>query len=153
MARPTKIQNYLKIAKTVSERSTCMRRRYGAVIVSDDGIISTGYNGSARGEENCCDRGTCERMEKNVPAGERYELCASLHAENNAILEAGRSRCKGATLYLYGENVSLDDDEINIHPCVMCMRVIRQVGIKKIIMGTPEKYRILDYNSARRNFM
>ena len=64
MARPTKIQNYLKIAETVSERSTCMRRRYGAVIVSDDGIISTGYNGSARGEENCCDRGTCERMDE-----------------------------------------------------------------------------------------
>ena len=153
MARPTKIQNYLKIAKTVSERSTCMRRHYGAVIVSDDGVVSTGYNGSARGEENCCDSGQCERVRQNIPAGERYELCRSLHAEVNAILEAGRSKCKGATLYLYGENVSPDDAEINIHPCIMCMRTIKQVGIKKIVIGLPEKYRVIDYNSARRDFM
>ena len=153
MARPTKIQNYLKIAKTVSERSTCMRRHYGAVIVSDDGIISTGYNGSARGEENCCDRGTCKRIENDVPHGSDYSDCFSIHAENNAILEAGRYRCKGATLYLYGESASTGETEEDMQPCKACMRLINNVGIKKIIMGTPEKYRILDYNSARRNFM
>ena len=153
MARPTKIQNYLKIAKTVSERSTCMRRHYGAIIVSDDGVISTGYNGSARGEENCCDEGKCERMEQNIPHGEKYELCKSLHSEMNAIVEAGRHRCKGATLYLYGEDAATGETEEDMHPCKICMRLIKNVGIKKVIIGSPERYRVLDYNSARRSFM
>lgn len=126
MARPTKIQNYLKIAKTVSERSTCMRRHYGAVIVSDDGIISTGYNGSARGEENCCDRGTCERMEKNVPAGERYELC--LHGESKVKLLNGTS-VKIEDLQKIGKNVWL----YSIHP--KTLKIIPAIGENIRITG------------------
>ena len=154
MARPTKIQNYLKIAKTVSERSTCMRRHYGAIIVSDDGVISTGYNGSARGDENCCDRGTCERMDKNVPHGSDYSCnCYSVHAENNALLEAGRSRCKGATLYLYGECAITGNIEKDMQPCAACMRLIKNAGISTIIMGSPDKYRTLNYNPIHKGFM
>ena len=153
MARPTKIQNYLDIAKTVSKRSTCIRRHYGAIIVSDDGVVSTGYNGSARGDENCCDRGVCRRMEDNVPHGERYELCSSIHAEANAILEAGRNRCKGSTLYLYGSCAETGDTEINIEPCLMCMRLIKNAGIRKLVMGSPEKHTVLNYNPIRKVFV
>lgn len=100
--RPSKEEYYFNIALAVAMRSTCLRRKYGAVIVKDDHIISTGYNGSARGEQNCTDVGLCLREEQNIPHGERYELCQAVHAEANAILNADPADMIGATLYLAG---------------------------------------------------
>ena len=102
MQRRDKINYYLDIADSVSERCTCLRRRYGAVIVNNDQIISTGYVGAPRGRKNCTDLGYCVRNQLNIPRGERYELCRSVHAEMNAIINAPRERMLGATLYLCG---------------------------------------------------
>jgi len=127
MNRPTKDEYYLGIADAVSRRSTCLRRQYGAVIVKDDVIISTGYNGSPRGETNCCDAGYCEREAKKVPHGERYELCHAVHAEANAIIAGKRSDMLGATLYLSGR----EDGELlsDPQPCDMCRRLIKNAGL------------------------
>ena len=100
--RKSKIKYYLDIAKSVSERSTCLKRHYGAVIVKDDEIIATGYNGAPRGRENCCDIGSCLRIKMGIPSGQRYEICRSVHAEMNAIISASRKDMKGSTLYLVG---------------------------------------------------
>jgi len=125
--RPTKDEYYLWIADAVSRRSTCLRRQYGAVIVKDDVIVSTGYNGSARGEENCCDTGKCIRTELGVPHGERYELCCAVHAEANAIIAGKYSDMHGATLYLSGrENGELLTQP---EPCAMCKRLIKNAGL------------------------
>ena len=118
----------------VAKRSTCLRRQYGAVIVKDDRIISTGYNGSARGEANCCDVGYCWRQEHNVPPGEQYEKCVAIHAEDNAISQAGRDTI-GATMYLAGfDNGKL----ISAKPCVMCERKIRNAGIMAVVTTESE---------------
>ena len=130
--RPSKNDYYLNIAKAVSERSTCLRRHYGAVIVKDDEIISTGYNGSPRGLENCCDRGTCERIEKEIPHGEKYETCKSVHAEQNAIISISRKDMLRSTLYLYGYDMETNE-EINAEPCALCWRFIHNAGIKRVI--------------------
>lgn len=129
MSRISKREYYLNIAAAVAQRSTCIRRQYGAVIVKDDQIISTGYNGSARGEENCCDVGYCWREAHNVPHGEQYEKCVAVHAEDNAISQAGRESI-GATLYLAGfEN----GKRIAAKPCVMCARKIKNAGIAEVV--------------------
>lgn len=128
--RINKDEYYLGIAEAVLKRSTCLRRKYGAVIVKDDVIVSTGYNGSARGEDNCCDLGKCIREELNVPKGERYELCVAIHAEDNAIMAAGRSRCLGATLYICGQE--MDGSYANPSPCLMCARKIKNAGIERV---------------------
>ena len=127
--RPTKTEYYLGIAEAVAKRSTCLRRQYGAVIVKDDEIISTGYNGAPRGEINCCDCGICERARQNVPHGERYELCRSVHAEANAIISARRADMMGATLYLVGLE---DGKRIDAQPCDMCRRLINNAGLTVI---------------------
>ena len=100
MDRIDKINYYLDIAETVLERGTCLRRNFGAIIVNNDQIVSTGYTGAPRGRKNCCDLGFCIRQERNIPRGERYELCRSVHAEANAIIHASREQMIGATLYL-----------------------------------------------------
>ena len=100
--RPEKSHYYMNIAAEVAKRSTCLRRQYGAVIVKDDVIVSTGYNGACRGEANCCDLGICERQRLGVPHGERYELCKAVHAEQNAIINGNRSDMIGADLYVFG---------------------------------------------------
>lgn len=129
MTRISKREYYLAIARAVSLRSTCLRRQYGAVIVKDDMIIATGYNGSARGEPNCCDVGECWREINHIPHGERYEACVAVHAEDNAISQAGRKSI-GATLYLAGfEN----GKPIEATPCLMCQRKIKNAGIKEVI--------------------
>ena len=128
--RISKTEYYLGIAKSVSMRSTCLRRRYGAVIVKNDEIISTGYNGSPRGEKNCCDVGYCYRAVNNIPHGEQYEKCVAVHAEANAIISAARKDMIGATLYLYGRE---GNKEIKAEPCLMCQRLIQNAGIGKII--------------------
>jgi dCMP deaminase len=127
--RISKREYYLGIAEAVSRRSTCLRRQYGAVIVKDDQIISTGYNGSARGAVNCCDVRYCWREANNVPHGEQYEKCAAVHAEDNAICQAGRSSI-GATLYLAGFENGV---RIKAAPCVMCERKIKNAGITEVV--------------------
>lgn len=134
-SRPDKGAYYLNIAKAVSERSTCLRRQYGAIIVKNDEIISTGYNGAPRGEENCCDCGECYRAKHKIPHGERYEECVAVHAEANAIISASRRDMIGATLYLYGsENGKI----INAEPCKMCERLIRNAGIDVVVTSGDE---------------
>jgi dCMP deaminase len=137
--RPEKTEYYLNIAREVCKRSTCLRRRFGAVILKDDQIISTGYVGAPRGAPNCIDIGRCPREEANIPPGERYELCRSVHAEANAIINAARAGVSviGGTLYLYGENVK-DGSIAEAKPCKMCKRMIINSGIKQVVVKTPE---------------
>jgi len=134
--RPTKKEYYLGIAEAVARKGTCIRRNYGAIIVNNDEVVGTGYTGSPRGKVNCCDTGICLRNELNVPSGERYELCSSVHAEMNAIISAGRNRCIGATLYLIGINASVNANELlvkNPKPCSICERLIINAGIKEVV--------------------
>lgn len=129
--RPSKDEYYLNIASAVAARSTCLRRQYGAVIVKDDSIVSTGYNGAARGEPNCCDAGVCWRESNNIPHGERYEECKAVHAEANAIISGNRADMIGATLYLAGfENGERLPDP---KPCLMCSRAIKNAQIAKVV--------------------
>jgi len=129
--RPDWDNYFLEIAKVVSSRSTCLRRKYGAVIVKDKVIISTGYNGSPRGIENCIDIQECRRKELNIPSGERYELCEAVHAEQNAIINGSPDRMKDATIYIAGfeEDKSLADSK----PCLMCNRIIRNAQLREIV--------------------
>ena len=133
MKRIDKNNYYLDIATSALERSTCLRRKWGAVIVKDDEIISTGYNGAPRGRKNCTDLGKCIREELEIPRGERYELCRSVHAEQNAIISASRREMIDSTLYLVGKNY--DDKEYveNARPCALCKRMIINAGIKEVI--------------------
>ena len=131
MKRIDKNNYYLDIAESALERSTCLRRKWGAVIVKDDEIISTGYNGAPRGRKNCNDIGTCIREELNVPRGERYELCRSVHAEQNAIISAARKDMIGATLYEVGVDAKTGKYVENAMPCAMCKRFIINSGIEK----------------------
>ena len=127
--RPSKDMYYLGIAKAVSKRSTCLKRQYGAVIVNNDEIISTGYNGNPRGLNNCIDLGFCSRLDKPHNSGD-YSDCGSVHAEQNAMLSASRKDMLGATLYLYGEE---DGKSIIAEPCPICQRMIINAGIKHVV--------------------
>lgn len=131
--RVNKQQYYLDIAKIVLKRGTCIRRNYGAVIVKGDEIVSTGYTGSPRGETNCSDTGICIREKLNVPPGEKYELCKSVHAEMNACISAGRFRAIGGELYLVGLDMKTGEYIENPKPCDMCQRVIKNSGIMRVI--------------------
>ena len=124
---------YLDIAESVLERSTCLRRHYGAVVVKNDEIISTGYNGAPRGRLNCIDLKTCTREELNVPSGEKYELCRSVHAEQNAIISASRKDLLESTLYLVGKEAGTGKYTKYNRPCTMCTRFIINAGIKRIV--------------------
>lgn len=128
MKRITKDEYYYNIAKEVSRRSTCLKRHYGAVIVNNDEIISTGYNGSPRGEENCCDRGNCPRLAVAHNSG-NYSDCCSVHAEQNAIISASRRDMIGATLYLYGYDVVNNTEVDNPTACPICSRMLKNAGI------------------------
>lgn len=134
MQRRDKANYYLDIADSVSERSTCLRRRYGAVIVNNDQIISTGYVGAPRGRQNCSDLGYCIRNELNIPRGERYELCRSVHAEMNAIINASREQMIGATLYLCGREMQSGEYIKNSSCCSMCKRVVINAGIERVVI-------------------
>ena len=131
--RVSKEQYYISIAESVLARSTCLRRKYGAVIVKDDEIVSTGYNGAPRGRKNCTDCGYCEREKRKVPAGERYELCRSLHGEANAIISASRQDMIGATMYLAGQDAKTGTALDHAECCAMCKRMIINAGILKVI--------------------
>lgn len=142
MKRRDKINYYLDMAEVALERSTCIRRNFGAVIVANDEVIATGYNGAPRGRQNCCEMKECIREKLKVPRGERYELCRSVHAEQNAIISAERNKMLGSTLYLCGKNYEDGSYISNSNPCSMCKRVIINAGIKDIyIRDTKEEYR------------
>lgn len=158
--RICKDEYYLEIAKTVSKRSTCLKRHYGAVIVNNDEIIATGYNGNPRGLQNCCDRGVCNRLDKPHNSGD-YSDCFSVHAEQNAMLSAARRDMIGATLYLVGEEEIASEycggtiftsyfKELRrgVSPCPICSRMILNSGIKEVVVRDGENVkRILDLNN------
>ena len=145
MSRIDKENYYLDIAGTVLERSTCLRRCYGAIIVQHDEIISTGYNGAPRGRKNCMDLGYCTRMAMNIPSGERYELCRSVHAEANAIVSAARREIIGATLYMVCRDPATGELIPGSTSCSMCRRLIINAGIRRVVIrDTPSEYRVVD---------
>ena len=134
MARRDKVNYYLDIADAVSERGTCLRRRYGAVIVNNDQIISTGYVGAPRGRQNCTDLGYCVRKQLKITRGDREELCRSVHAEMNAIINAPRERMIGATLYLCGREADTNEYIKNSSCCSLCKRMIINSGIERVVI-------------------
>lgn len=144
MKRRDKYNYYLDIAQTVAERGTCLRRNYGAIIVHNDEIISTGYVGAPRGRKNCNDLGYCIRQQMNIPRGERYEMCRSVHAEANAIISASRRDMIGATLYLVGLEAQSGEIVANSCCCSMCKRMVINSGIKEVVIrDTQDDFRII----------
>ena len=143
--RVSKANYYLDIAQTVAERATCMRRHFGAIIVKDDVIVSTGYNGSPRGRKNCTDINFCIREQLQIPRGERYELCRSVHAEANAIIAASRERMLGATIYMVCVDPNSGEVVGGTSSCMMCKRQVINAGIKTVIIrDTATEFRIID---------
>ena len=138
MERISKENYYLNIAQTVLERATCLRRVFGAIIVKNDEIISTGYNGAPRGRKNCVDMGLCTREAMQVPRGERYELCRSVHAEANAIISAARRDMVGGTLYLVGRNAQTGELLHDATSCAMCRRLVINAGLSKVVIRNTE---------------
>lgn len=149
MSRKSKHNYYLDIAQTVSEQSTCLRRRFGAIIVKNDTIISTGYNGAPRGRKNCSDICKCIREELNIPRGERYELCRSVHAEANAIIAAPRDQMLGSVLYMTCTEPTTNNIVGNICSCAMCKRLIINAGIEFVVTREDSEnytvYHVLDW--------
>ena len=146
--RVSKRNYYLDIAQTVAERSTCLRKKYGAIIVKNDVIISTGYNGAPRGRINCSDLGNCLREKLNIPRGERYELCRSVHSEANAIIAASREQMLGSTLYM----ACIDSKSGLLVPgtnsCMMCKRQVINAGIDEVVIrDDPENFRVIKVSS------
>ena len=142
MARRDKENYYLDLAEVVSQRCTCIRRHYGAVIVKNDEVISTGYVGAPRGRKNCSDWGECIRSKMKIPRGERYELCRSVHAEANAIISASRDKMIGSSLYLVG--IEMDNGKYiqNSCCCSMCKRLVINAGIEKVfVRDTKDMFR------------
>lgn len=145
MKRVDKTNYYLDIAQTVAARGTCLRRNFGAIIVKNDQILSTGYVGAPRGRQNCCDLCYCMREKMGIPRGERYELCRSVHAEANAIISAARTDMLDSTLYLVGIEYSNGEYVKNANPCAMCKRLIINAGIKTVVVrDTDCLYRVID---------
>ncbi len=145
MERVSKINYYLDIAQTVAKRSTCLRKHYGAIIVKDDCIVSTGYNGSPRGRKNCSDLQFCMRDKLNIPRGERYEMCRSIHAEANAIISASREEMIGSTLYMSCLDAKTGELVPGTSSCAMCKRQVINAGIEKVVIrDTEDTYRIIE---------
>ena len=141
MERIDKTNYYLDIAQTVLERGTCLRRNFGAILVKNDEIISTGYTGSPRGRANCTDLGYCMREKLQIPRGERYELCRSVHAEANCIISAPRSEMIGSTLYLVCRDVQTGGLVPDANSCAMCKRLIINAGIDMVVIrNSPHTY-------------
>ena len=144
MERRDKINYYLDLAEMVSQRSTCLRRHFGAVLVQNDEVISTGYTGAPRGRKNCSDLNYCVRQKLNVPRGERYELCRSVHAEANASISTSRDKMLGSTLYLVGIECDTGEYVENASSCSMCKRLIINAGIQHVIIrDNKDDYRII----------
>ncbi len=147
MDRVSKTNYYLDIAETVSERSTCLRRRFGAIIVKNDVIISTGYNGAPRGRKNCNDLAYCAREKMGIPRGERYEMCRSVHAEANAIIAADRDKMIGSTLYMCCTDPKSGDAMPNTCSCMMCKRMVINAGIDRVVVRE-DKENFTEYDVA-----
>lgn len=142
MERRDKVNYYLDLAEMVSQRGTCLRRRYGAVIVKNDEVISTGYVGAPRGRKNCSDLGVCVRQKMHIPRGERYELCRSVHAEANAIISASRDKMIGSSMYLTGIEADSGAYVSHSSSCSMCKRLVINAGIDTVyIRDSKEEYR------------
>lgn len=145
MKRRDKYNYYLDIAQTVAERGTCLRRNYGAIIVKNDEIISTGYVGAPRGRANCSELGKCIRTEMKIPRGERYELCRSVHAEANAIISAARRDMIGAVMYLVGIEMDTNSLVADSCCCSMCKRMVINAGIERVVIrDTENDYRVIE---------
>ena len=145
MERVDKNNYYLDIAETVIERGTCLRRNFGAIIVKNDEIVSTGYSGAPRGRKNCSDLGFGMREQLKIPRGERYELCRSVHAEANCIISAARRDMIGGTLYLAGKDAKTGELVPNASSCAMCKRQVINAGIDKVVIrNTPTEYTVVD---------
>jgi dCMP deaminase len=145
MSRPNKSEYYIDIARSVARRSTCLRRRFGAVIVKNDQIISTGYNGAPRKTTNCIDLGVCARKNLNIPSGQNYELCRAVHAEMNAVIHASRLDMVGADLYLAGFDAETGAPVDYPEPCLLCRRVIINAGIARVVLpGEGNRFRYID---------
>lgn len=145
--RVDKINYYLDIAQTVAERGTCLRRNFGAIIVKNDAIIATGYNGAPRGRANCSDVGGCTRERLNVPRGQRYELCRSVHAEANCIISAPRADMLGSALFLAGLDAASGELSSDVEPCSMCKRLIINAGIETVyVRNSPTEYTVFPVN-------
>lgn len=149
MDRRDKKNYYLDMADVARERGTCLRRNYGAVIVKNDSIVSTGYTGAPRGRANCIDLGQCLRQKMGIPRGERYEFCRSVHAEANAIIAASRDQMLGATLYLVGRDAETGELVADADCCTMCKRMIINAGIERVVIrrtdDTYEEKLVLDW--------
>ena len=147
MERRDKDNYYLDLAEIVSQRCTCIRRHYGAVIVKNDEVMSTGYVGAPRGRKNCSDLGICIREKLQIPRGERYELCRSVHAEANAIISCSRDKMIGASLYLTGKECSTGEYIKNSCCCSMCKRMVINAGIAYVyVRDDKDNYRKIDVN-------
>ena len=145
MDRISKENYYLDIAQTVLERATCLRRVYGAIIVKNDEIISTGYSGAPRGRANCSDLGYCSREAMNIPRGQRYELCRSVHAEANAIISASRRDMVGGTIYLVGRNAATGELLSDATSCSMCRRLVINSGLERVVIRkTPTEFEVVN---------
>ena len=145
--RPDKDNYYLDIAQTVASRCTCLRRKYGSIIVKNDSIVSTGYNGAPRGRKNCTDLGYCTRDKLAIPRGERYEMCRSIHSEANAIIAASREEMIGSTLYMVGLDAKTGELMNDAMNCMMCKRMIINAGITTVIIReTKLDYKVIDVN-------
>ncbi len=143
--RVSKENYYLDIAQTVAERSTCMRKMYGAIIVKNDVIVSTGYNGAPRGRKNCTDLKSCMRDKLGIPRGERYEMCRSIHSEANAIIAASREQMLGSTLYMACIDPKTGEIVAGTSSCMMCKRQIINSGIERVVIrDTKEDFRVIN---------
>lgn len=155
--RPNKEEYYLNIAKEVAKRSTCMSVKIGAIIVKDDQIVATGYNGAPRKVKDCYEIGICLRRKLGIPSGERYEICRSVHAEQNCIINAARAGVSilNGTMYQFGFRI-IDGKEklINSYPCFICKKMIINAGLEKYVgmqeIGTYKIYYIRDWVSEWR---
>ena len=144
MVRRDKHNYYLDMAQVALERGTCLRRNFGAVIVKNDVIVSTGYNGAPRGRKNCVDIGTCIREKLHIPRGERYELCRSVHAESNAVIAAPREQMLGATVYMACTDPKDGSRVAGTCSCAMCKRILINAGIETIVIrDTKEDFRVI----------
>ena len=128
MKRPNWDEYFMRFAELTAERSTCLRRQVGAVIVKDKHVIATGYNGAPRGLPHCEEKGGCLRQQLNVPSGERHELCRALHAEQNALIQSA----------VHGQSVLGGTIYITLHPCSICSKMLVNAGIEKIIVKDDE---------------
>ena len=145
MERREKTNYYLDIAQAVAERGTCLRRKFGSIIVKNDEIISTGYAGAPRGRKNCSDLKQCAREKLNIPRGERYEMCRSVHAEANAIISASRSEMIGSTMYIACIEPESGRLVFGTNSCAMCKRLIINAGVSKIVVrDTKDDFRVIN---------